>query len=127
MTNKLPFLTPLDKRVLRRLGGGPDAIESAKDAANHGADDGFRGFIYHTETSDFVKRNRRAILTQLEADADDQGITVSELLKSFRCLKYIKDPMLAVAKGVFHEDHYAVCDALAWYALESCGRKLVDA
>ena len=46
------FLQPV-----RQLGGGAEAIESARDAARHGADSGFHGFIYYAETVAFFKRH----------------------------------------------------------------------
>ena len=119
-------LSPLDRRVLRQLGGGTDAIESAKDAARHGADGGFPGFVYYHETAAFFRRNRAAMLGQLREAAGDAGMTSSELLASFRCLKGITDPLSALVDPK-HEDFATVANALAWFALEACGSVLLNA
>lgn len=126
--SKLPnTLNPLDRRVLRQLKGNhDDVIATAKDAARHGADSGFGGFTYHVETVAFFKRNRKAILESLAALADDCGQTSSEMLAGFKCLEGITDPM-AILANPSHDDHGTVANALAWFALEETGRKLLDA
>ena len=119
-------LTSLDRRVLRQLGSGDDAVSSAKDAARHGADAGFGGFTYYAETVAFFKRNRSAILAMLSETASDMGMSASSVLAGFNCLKGIADPM-AILANPKHEEYDTVANALAWYALEECGRKLLDA
>lgn len=119
-------LSPLDKRVLRQLGGGSDAKASAIDAANHGADSGFGGFTYTSDCVGFFKRNRAAILDLLSEMADSMGETPSQVLACFRCLSGVQDPMAALANPR-HEDYDTVANALAWFALEETGRKLADA
>lgn len=119
----LSNLSSLDRRVLRQLGGGKDAIQSAKDAASHGADSGFNGFVYTHECVAFFKRNRAAILGALTEMASDCGQTSSAMLAGFRCLKGIEDPMAALANPK-SEDCDMVANALAWFALEECGRHI---
>ena len=130
--SKLPSsLTSLDRRVLRQLGGGSDAVESAKDAARHGADGGFNGFCYYTEAAAFFRRNRSAILALLSDSASDMGETSSATLAGFMVFmrvhrdQRITDPM-AVLANPSHEDYDMVANALAWFALEECGRKLLS-
>lgn len=120
-------LTSLDKRVLRQLGGGAEAKSYAEDAANHGADAGFPGFTYYSDTVAFFKRNRSAIMELLEEMAGSMGMGTSSLLAGFRCLKGLEaDPMTILAHGARHEEYTQVANALAWFALEETGRKLVD-
>ena len=130
--SKLPeSLTSLDRRVLRQLGGGPDAVESAKDAARHGADSGFNGFISTHDCVAFFKRNRAAILALLSESASDMGETASATLAGFMVFmrvhrdQRITDPM-AVLANTRHDDYDTVANALAWFALEETGRKLLD-
>ncbi len=125
MASILSQLTPLEKRVLRQLGGGKDAIGSAADAARHGADGGFGGFTYYTDTTAFFRRNRKAILTLLDEAADGMGETASSLLKSFKYLKDLRDPMLALADQN-HEDYTLVANSLAWFELEETGQHILQ-
>lgn len=118
-------LHPLASAVLRQLGGGREAIESARDAARHGADGGFHGFIWYTETQAFTKRNRAAIREQIEEDAESFGTTAIELVRSFRCLNgdaTERDVAAALYGGSGDPDGVMLVEnALAWYALESVG------
>ena len=126
--SKLPSsLTSLDRRVLRQLGCHDDAVGSAKDAARHGADGCFNGFTHTAETVAFFKRNRKAILESLAELAHDCGEIPSQALANFRCLKSagITDPM-AVLANTRHDDYDTVPNALAWFALDSTGIKLLN-
>jgi hypothetical protein len=124
MASILSQLNPLEKRVLRQLGGGTAAIEYAADAARHGANGGFPGFIYYTETVAFFQRNRKAILANLKALAEDIGETPSQLLKGFRVLKDVADPMLTLTDKN-DDDYTTVANALAWFALEETGQHIL--
>ena len=75
----------------------------------------------------FFKRNRKAILESLAELANDCGEIPSQALANFRRLKSagITDPM-AVLANTRHDDFDAVANALAWFALEACGRKFLD-
>jgi len=121
----LSQLSKLHRAVLRQLGGGADAQKSALDAAEHGADGGFHGFIYFTETVKFFERNRKEILARLKENADDQGVTVGDVLgQSWRGLVGVSEPLFVLAIGSSHEDYQTVANALAWFALEDCGHVL---
>lgn len=127
---------PLAPAVLRQLGGGADAVTSAIDAANHGADGGFGGFIYYTETCAFTARNRAAIAELAESMASDLGESGAiALVRGFRCLD--KDtPESAIAHALYggrkpkDKDCLDAIDlvenALAWFALEEVGRAIAD-
>jgi len=97
------------------------------EAATHGADGGFGGFITYSETSAFTKRNRRAIAEWLTEDADGFGQTPSELIRSFRCLDNPSEEAIACAlygapaRDGIKDDVMLVENALAWYALEAVG------
>lgn len=124
MPSILSQLNPLEKRVLRQLGGGKDAIESAADAARHGADGGFGGFTYYTDTVKFFKRNKAAILANLKALGEEIGETPSSMLKNFKYLKDIDDPMLAL-HDPRSDDYDTVANSLAWFALEETGHHIL--
>lgn len=128
---------PLAKAVLRQLGGGTDAIESAKDAARHGAGGGFHGFIYYTDTCRFTHRNRRAIAGVVAAQASELGEPGPiASLRAFACLKdHADDPdferqaSLALYGGGRGENDLRTMieNALAWYALEEVGHAILNA
>ena len=125
---------PLASIVLSQLGGGKDAIESAIDAANHGADGGFSGFTYSSDCEKFVRRNRKAIAASVEAMADDLGENPIDMVAGFQCLKSDKPSAMEVAACIFggafqHGDsgqRARIYDALAWFALEEVGRAIID-
>jgi hypothetical protein len=123
--------TPLQKAVLRQLGGGTEAIESAKDAARHGADAGFPGFTYYKDTLSFTHRYRSEIAEAVAELARDLGETPIGFVRGFRCLdKSIPEQAIAVSlyggrtpKSIEY-DLMQVENALAWFALEEVGRAL---
>lgn len=126
---KAKALHPLAGAVLRQLGGGRYAIESAKDAANYGASGGFCGFTYYSDTHAFTSRNRRAIAEAVRDMADSLGEDPIVMVQGFGCFRHDKPDALAVAAaltGGRHEDRGTVDNALAWFALEEVGRVLVD-
>lgn len=133
MTAKRPTVAaateshPLAPAVLRQLGGGADAVQSALDAAEHGADGGFPGFTYYSDTCEFVKRNRKAIADAVEQMADDLGEDLIAMVRGFRCLED-DTPSKAIALALFAggdgDDVMLVENALAWFALEEVGRAI---
>ena len=72
----------LIKAVIRQLGGR----DSLQDIANHGIDGGFSGFIYHSDTVKFFKRNRAEIVELVKEMADELGEEPIELVCMFNCL-----------------------------------------
>jgi hypothetical protein len=124
---------PLASAVLRQLGGGHEAIETAIDAGNHGADAGWCGFTYYKDTCAFTARNRAAIAQAVEALAVDLGEQPIAMVRAFHCLKDngVEDKHVALALygGKAHDKDTQdgvdlVENALAWFALEEVGRAL---
>lgn len=119
---------PLASIVLRQLGGGREAVETARDAGKHGADSGWGGFIYYSETVPWAKRHRRAILACAQAMADDCGVaSVSQMVADFGCVKGNATAMEveSVLMGAGDDDlQTIVWNALAWFALEEVGRAI---
>lgn len=121
---------PLAPAVLRQLGGGQDAIQSALDAAERGAYGGISGFIYYSETCDFTKRNRKAIASAVEDMAESLGESPIEMVKGFNCLEGSTDREVAAA---LYGGNRSECEsfgvdqvenALAWFALEEVGNAI---
>ena len=126
---------PLAPAVLRQLGGGRDAVETAIDAGEHGADAGWSGFTYYRDTKRFAKRHRAAIVQTMQDMASNLGEQPIELVKGFRCLKGLEDADEAIAIALYggkarsqevQDSVDLVYNALAWFALEEVGRAIVD-
>lgn len=84
--------------------------ESMIDAANHGADGGFNGFIYYTETVAFYDKNEEIILDYLEGLADNMGYdNVYEFVASLPAIKNVGD--IDQLKNLY-----------SWIILEEVGR-----
>lgn len=122
---------PLAGIVLAQLGGGRDAVESAIDAAHHGADGGFHGFIYHSDITPWVRRHKVAIRQALADMASDLGEDAISMIRGFRCLQ--GDATADEIGSVLYGDGSDAGDmagmiysALAWFALEDVGRAITD-
>ncbi len=72
----------LARAVIRQTGR-----ENLEDIARHGADAGYSGFTYYSDTVSFFKRNRMAIRALAEQQAEDFGQTPMEMIAGFNCLK----------------------------------------
>ena len=140
---KAKSVHPLASIVLSQLGGGKDAIESAIDAANHGADGGFHGFICYSEIEPWVRRNKAAIKAALTDAASDMGVGVVDMVRGFGCLsrKSNEHRIIPTSSTVTEEEVASVIygdgsdagdmagmiySALAWFALEEVGRAIID-
>jgi len=89
-------------------------LDSIRDAAEYGADTGFGGFTYTTDGADFTRANRQLIWTLLADDADQYECSnVAEYVGTFQR-----------ADMADTEDGFDCL--LAWYALETAGRWLLD-
>jgi hypothetical protein len=91
------------KRAVLRAIGGKGAL---RDLSEHGADTGWPGLTYYSDTVPFFERHKDAIFELLAQDADDQGVTIPALIASFR-----------IADSIGDYDTFA--NALAWYAAEA--------
>ena len=98
--------------VKRQLGiKGDELKETLQDVASHGADAGFHGFIYYTETAKFYDKYEDLIWEALETDTEDMGEkTPLAFIASFTGAKNVTNP--ATFKNL-----------LAWYALERVARE----
>lgn len=121
---------PLAKIVLEQLGGGEDAIGDAIQAGEHGADAGWSGFTWHSDTVPFSQTHKRAILRCAGELAHEigEGNAVA-LVQGFRCLKDYRDDVADVLTGCSDDEDAStvVWNALAWFALEEVGRSLAGA
>ena len=97
-----------------------------EDITNNGADGGFGGFIYYSETNKFARENMHLILDQVKELADNLGETPLEMISSFRSLKDDKLDPLEIASIIYERTspesqadgtETVVLNALAWFAL----------
>lgn len=111
-----------------------------RDVYNHGANTGWHGFTYYTDTVDFVKRNRPAIMGLVRDWAEETGQDPVDFIMSFNCFRHAKAdgdemPLREAAGRFVYGGHYreddkcdslAIYNALAWFALEETARALTE-
>ncbi len=118
----------LSAAVIRHCGGWEAFKDIAEDVANHGADAGFGGWTYYSDTVAFTRKNKGAIMEALQADAEECTMGLLELVQSFRCIG--KDYSIdEIGKAIYAGKGDAVTtvyNGLAWYALEAVARQYAD-
>lgn len=116
----------LIRAVIRQAGGWQSFKEMAPDVTEHGADGGFSGFIYYTDTVKFAQRNKGPILDACRQMADDLGEPVYRMIGSFNCLKITEGEAAEAIHNPRSEDRTNVLNALSWFALEEVCWSYVD-
>ena len=128
-------LTELQKRVIEQLSDESELNEDnasvLKDVANHGADAGFVGFTYYSDTCKFFDDNKDLIFEQLLEDRWSIGYnSLIEMLSSFICFKdvdiYNIEAFLINSDDESNEEQTTLKNGLAWYALESVAWQLEE-
>jgi hypothetical protein len=118
----------LIRAVVRQLGDR----SYLEDIVNHGADAGFPGFTYYSDTEPFWKRNRKEITALVMSMASDLGENPAEMVAKFGCLKidphdFVEMPnVYAALSNGQPDDDSTVPNALAWFALEEVARAMVE-
>lgn len=117
----------LTRAVVKQIGGWESFKESAEDVTEHGADGGFSGFIYYTDTLRFYKNHKEEIYSLLHDYAEQFGIQVITLMQGWRCLSNSTEEEIgATLYGSSQKHDTSVANALAWFALEEVARFYVD-
>jgi hypothetical protein len=119
----------LIRAVAQQVGGWSEFQGMAGDVMSHGADQGFSGFIYYTETCEFYARNRADIVALAEDMARDLGeASVCGMVLGFDCLRgsATEDEVASTLYGAKRRHNYLVANALAWFALEEVARAYDD-
>lgn len=115
----------LKNAVIRRVGK-----DSLRDVYNHGADAGYPGFTYYTDTCKFFRTHKKAIIELAEEIAGDAGENFLDMIKGFRALNgdYTTSEIAQVLYGPWKDtDHHtAVGNIMAWFALEEVAREVYD-
>ena len=117
---------PLIRAVVRQVGGWDHFREMAQDVASYGADGGFSGFVYYSDTIPFAKRQRANIAELLERYAEDFGCGVLNMVQGWRCMEGAEARDIALAM-YGRGDDTQVLNGFAWFALEEVCRDFVNA
>lgn len=122
----------LIRAVVKQCGGWQSFKSMAKDVTEHGADGGFSGFIYYTETVKFANNNKAAIVELARNMAEELGESGAvALVAGFVCLK-ASDVTVADIKAALmslkaeRDVNDLVFNALAWFALEEVSRSYAN-
>ena len=116
----------LIRAVVRQSGGWDSFKEMAEDITNHGVGGGFHGWIYHSDTVPFAKRNKAAIMEMAKSMADDLGETLYRMIGGFNCLKMGEGEVAEAIHNPRSDDRVQVFNALAWFAAEEVARSYVN-
>ena len=121
----------LARAVIRQMGGWENFTQSAPDIANHGIDGGFCGFVYHSDTEPFAKRNRDLISELASGQAQELGYdSTFAMIRGFGCFKGDTltdcELMNALFRGRNPENGPNILNGLAWYAGEEVARSYCD-
>lgn len=119
----------LIKAVVKQSGGWNDFSEIAGDVANHGADAGFGGWTYYSDTVAFAKKNRPEILEMAEEQSKEFGQGLLEMICGFGVFRTDKITPDEVARAIYQGKGDRITDVLnvlAWYALEEVCRCYTD-
>ena len=128
-------LTELQQRVIEQLSGeselNEDNISTLKDVASYGADAGFVGFTYYSDTCKFFDDNKDLIIGQLLEDRVNIGYSsLTEMLSSFKCFKdidtYNIEAFLINSDDESNDEQTTLKNGLAWYALETVAWQLEE-
>lgn len=96
--------------------------EQFEDIAKHGADAGWPGFTYYSDTVAFFDRNKSLILDLVKEETDSMGMDNEIVfIKGFNCLNGDYNDF-EVAKGIYEDDSDSsttIRNALVWFALET--------
>ncbi|GHV93104.1 hypothetical protein AGMMS50268_36070 [Spirochaetia bacterium] len=94
------------------------------DCSKHGADGGFSGFYYHSETIAFFVHNRRDIIKNLELLAEELGEDIIKMVQGFGVFRYTTPPTAGeVGKalwdtGKVQENLTELYNVFSWFCLE---------
>lgn len=126
----------LEKNVRNQLGfecwNDKELHDTLKDIRNNGADAGFSGFIYHSETCKFARDNMDDIIEAIKEMAFGMGEDPLVFIQNFNCLGDHVISTFEIASIIYDKPDQAtlndgintqVLNSLAWFALEETARQ----
>jgi hypothetical protein len=99
-----------------------------ESCAEHGADCGFTGFSYYSETIPFFTFNRQDIAIHMENMAVELGTDIISMVQGFGVFRHGKKPIAGeIGKALYDSsetwaDLSNLYNVFAWYALEEVSR-----
>jgi hypothetical protein len=112
--------------------GGLESLKNLSsnlaDCAKHGADGGFPGFTYYSDTLAFFRRNREDIIKNLELLAGELGQDIISMVQGFGVFRHETPPTAASigqalwGMGKLKDDLTSLYNVFAWFALEEISR-----
>ena len=126
--------TKLIMAVVRQLGYDrvdEEVKDYLKDVTKHGANGGFNGFIYYSDTISFFRKNKKLIVELAEDMAERIGEDVLPMINSFNCLKDYELSNSQIGKVLYGKfsnsgDNSTIMNALSWFALEEVARYVTE-
>tara|TARA_Y100001938_G_C7938932_1_gene353263 strand:+ start:308 stop:730 length:423 start_codon:yes stop_codon:yes gene_type:complete len=126
----------LEEKVRNQLGfecwNDKELHETFKDVRNNGANGGFSGFIYYSDTCKFARDNMEEILESIKEDANGMGEDPLIFIQNFNCFGNDTISTMEIASIIYDRPDQAtlndgtdtqVLNAIAWYALEETARQ----
>jgi len=113
----------LIRSTVKQFGGFDNFKEVAGDIYNHGINGGFTGFIYHKDTVDFYRRNKKLIIELATSQAEEFGEDIFAMVSNFNCIKgqyTINEIFTALSR--YNEEYTQLYNCLAWYSGEEVAR-----
>jgi hypothetical protein len=98
------------------------------ECSEHGADSGFSGFIYYSDTVPFFIENRECIVSHMEHTAAELGTDIISMVQGFDVSRFSGKPTPSeVGKALWDsgqqwEELTNLYNVFAWYALEEISR-----
>lgn len=101
-------------------------LDQLEDVARHGADAGWSGFVYYSDTTAFFRRHKDDILRLASDMAHDMGEDMLAMVAGFRCLHgdYFPSEIAEAIYGGETEGSDVIQNAMVWFALEEVAREL---
>jgi hypothetical protein len=111
-----------------RSNGGLESLKSLSanlaDCAKHGADGGFPGFTYYSDTLSFFRLNRQDIVKNLELMAGELEEDIISMVQGFGVFRYGTPPTaFSIGQAIWgtghlNDDLTSLYNVFAWFCLE---------
>lgn len=118
--------------IVKNHGGWNEFKELAEDICNYGANTGI-SFIYYKDQIAFVKKYRKEILSFIENESEEIGLSVGKFVLGFRCLPGcdftetdVYRVLLETTRSKSEEDLSQIYAALSWYVVEELAYMILE-
>jgi hypothetical protein len=99
-----------------------------KDCSTQGADCGFSGFTYYSDTITFFRKHRTDIVQHMEQAAEEMGTNIISMVQNFGVFRHGDMPSPSeIGRAIWDSskkwsDLTDLYNVFAWYALEEVSR-----